>query len=97
MTIRLISSGIDRSRLRRPASTCASGTPSLAVTSAHASVELTSPTTTTTSAASSKASGSKAVITRQVCTAWLPEPAPRKWSGRRMARSSKNTSLIAGS
>jgi hypothetical protein len=49
VTIRLISSGIDRSRLRRPALTWAVGAPSFAVTRAHASVEFTSPTTTTSS------------------------------------------------
>ena len=50
-TIRLISSGIVRSKLRRPASTCATGIAELAATSAAASVELTSPGTTTRSGA----------------------------------------------
>ena len=49
VTMRLISSGIVRSKLRRPASTCATRMPSLAATSAPASVEFTSPTTTTRS------------------------------------------------
>ncbi len=40
---RLISSGIVSSHERRPASTCATGMPSLTATSAAASVELTSP------------------------------------------------------
>ena len=40
---RLISSGIESSKLRRPASTCAIGTPSLAPASAAPMVELTSP------------------------------------------------------
>jgi hypothetical protein len=40
---RLISSGIESSKLRRPASTCAIGTPSFAPASAAPMVELTSP------------------------------------------------------
>ena len=47
--MRLISSGIVRSKLRRPASTWATGTPSLTAVRAQAIVELTSPTTTTAS------------------------------------------------
>ena len=43
VTIRLISSGIVRSKLRSPASTWASGMPSFAATRAAATVELTSP------------------------------------------------------
>ena len=43
VTTRLTSSGMRMSNERRPASTCASGTPSLAATSAPASVELVSP------------------------------------------------------
>ena len=46
---RLISSGIVRSKLRRPASTWPTGMPSFAATSAAASVEFTSPGTSTTS------------------------------------------------
>ena len=47
--MRLISSGMRRSKLRKPASTCAMGMPSFAATSDTATVELTSPTTKTTS------------------------------------------------
>ena len=47
VSTRLISSGIARSKLRRPASTCTTGTPFLTATSAQARVELTSPTTST--------------------------------------------------
>ena len=43
VTRRLISSGMVTSKLRRPASTCATGTSSLAHTSAAARVEFTSP------------------------------------------------------
>ena len=43
VTRRLISSGMVRSKLRRPASICTSGTFSFAATSAQATVELTSP------------------------------------------------------
>ena len=49
VTIRLISSGIVRSKLRRPASMWATGISSLAAVSAAARVELTSPGTTTRS------------------------------------------------
>jgi hypothetical protein len=69
---------MSQSRLRSPASTCASKAPALAVTSAQPSVELTSPTTTTTSGRNCPASGSNAAITLPVCTAWLAEPTWRK-------------------
>ena len=46
--MRLISSGMLRSKLRSPASTWATGISSLAAVSAQASVEFTSPATTTT-------------------------------------------------
>ena len=49
VTIRLISSGIVRSSLRSPASTCAMRMPSFAATIADAMVELTSPYTTSQS------------------------------------------------
>src|SRR5689334_15277159 len=45
--MRLISSGMVRSNDRSPASTWATGMPRFTATSAHAIVELTSPTTTT--------------------------------------------------
>ena len=45
--MRLISSGMPRSKLRSPASTWTDGTPFLTATSEHAKVELTSPTTRT--------------------------------------------------
>ena len=70
---RLISSGIVRSKLRRPDSTCASGMPSLTATSAAASVELTSPGTITRSGRSARAPARAA-----------PSPAP---SARRGCRS----------
>src|SRR5207248_106954 len=68
--------GIDQSRLRSPASTCATSGPTLAATSAHASVEFTSPTTTTTSGSTDTRSGSKASITRAVWSACVPDPTP---------------------
>ena len=64
---RLVSSGIVRSKLRRPASTWATGTPALAATSAQLSVEFTSPTTTTVSGAISLRTGSKRVMIAAVC------------------------------
>src|SRR5665647_2873219 len=66
---RLSSSGILRSPLRRPASTCATGMPSLVAQSAAATVELTSPTTTTSSGPS--AMGLAAAARRPVlCADW---------------------------
>ena len=47
VSTRLISSGISRSKLRSPASTCTTGMRFLTATRLHASVELTSPTTMT--------------------------------------------------
>ena len=79
--MRLISSGIVRSKLRRPASTCAIGISSFAATSDAAIVELTSPTTTTRSGRSARQISSNAIITFAVCTAWLAEPTPRSRSG----------------
>ena len=64
--MRLISSGIVRSKLRRPASTWATGTPSLTAVRAQAIVELTSPTTTTASGRCSSTTGSNRFITSAV-------------------------------
>ena len=66
-TIRLISSGIVRSKLRRPDSMWATGMPSFAAVSAAASVELTSPGTITRSGRSSSRTGSRRSIMRAVC------------------------------
>jgi len=93
--MRLISSGMLRSKLRKPASTCATLMPSLAHTSVQARVELTSPTTTTQSGRSCSHTGSKAAITLAVCTACEPEPTPRLMSGAGMPRSSKKMLDIA--
>ena len=95
--MRLISSGIARSKLRRPASTWATRMPSLAQTSVHARVEFTSPTTTTQSGPSAMHTASNASITRAVCTAWEPEPTPRLTSGSGRPSSSKNTLDIRSS
>ena len=59
VTMRLISSGIVRSKLRSPASTWATRHAQLRRDQAQASVELTSPTTTTRSGRSSTTTGSK--------------------------------------
>jgi len=53
VTKRLISSGISRSPLRKPASMCATGMCSFFATIEQAKVELTSPTTTTMAGRSS--------------------------------------------
>jgi hypothetical protein len=91
---RFTSSGMRQSPLRRPASRCARRTPSssrsFTVTSAAASVEFTSPGTRTQSGRASSSTGSKRSMMRAVCAAWLPPPTPRKWSGARIPRSSKN-------
>ena len=70
VTTRLISSGIERSKLRRPDSTWPTGIPSRAAHSAAARVELTSPGTSTRSGRSSPSTGSSRSITRAVCSAW---------------------------
>ncbi len=95
--MRLISSGIVRSKLRNPASTCATGTNSLAATRAQASVELTSPTTSTRSGRSASTTGSKRFITSAVCTACEPEPTSRLTSGRGRCSSSKKSCDIFSS
>ena len=75
--MRFSSSGMARSPERSPASTWTTGTWRLAATSAVASVEFTSPTTTTASGATVSSTGSKASITRAVCSACVPPPTPR--------------------
>ena len=99
MTIRLISSGIVRSRERSPASTCATrtGGDAFAATTEHASVEFTSPTTTTQSGRSSARTFSNASMMRAVWTAWVAEPTPRWMSGGGISRSWKKTSDIRSS
>ncbi len=96
-TIRLTSSGIVRSKLRRPDSTWASGMPILTAVSAVARVELTSPGTITRSGRSSSSTGSSRSIVRAVCCAWLPEPTSSMWSGAGTPSSSKKTCDIARS
>ncbi len=97
VTTRLISSGIVRSKDRSPASTCATLMPHFEAVSAPASVELTSPTTTTRSGRTSPSTGSSPVITRAVCSAWVPDPTASENSGSGMPRSRKKTSDIHGS
>ena len=80
-TIRLISSGISRSKLRRPDSTWAIGISRPAAHNAAASVELTSPGTMTRSGRSSRRTGSSRSMMRAACSAWEPEPTPSMWSG----------------
>ena len=66
-TIRLTSSGIVRSKLRRPDSTWATGMPSFAAVSAAARVELTSPGTITRSGRSSSRTGSsRSIVARRL-------------------------------
>jgi hypothetical protein len=91
---RLTSSGIDQSPERSPASRWATGMPSLVAASAHASVELTSPATTTASGRRSSRISSKPARTFAVCSPWLPEPTPRKWSAGGKSRSARMSSDI---
>ncbi len=94
MTSRLISSGIVRSKLRRPDSMWAIGIRAWAAAIAAARVELTSPGTTTSSGASCSNTGSMRSMTRAVCCACVPEPTPSMWSGSGTPSSSKKTSDI---
>ncbi len=91
VSIRLISSGMGRSRLRSPASTWATGIPSFTATSAAASVEFTSPTVNTQSGWVRSSSGSSAIMIRPVCMECDAEPIPRFTSGRGSSRSSRKS------
>ena len=73
-SIRFSSSGIARSKERRPASTWATGTSSLPAASAPASVEFVSPKTRTTSGRSSSTAASIPGSIRPVCSPCVPEP-----------------------
>ena len=63
-SIRARSSGIDRSPLRRPASTCASATPAATAARAPASVEFVSPRTSTTSGVSAASTAAIGGVSR---------------------------------
>ena len=78
----LISSGMVSSKLRSPASTCASGTPSLAPASDAPIVEFTSPYTTASAGGVRVNSSSMPTMTSAVCLACVPDPTPRLTSGR---------------
>ncbi len=70
VSFRLCSSGIVRSKLRRPDSMCATGIESLTAASAAASVELTSPATTTRSGRSTSKICATPSSARAVCSPW---------------------------
>ena len=72
VSTRLCSSGIARSKLRRPASMWAIGTPSFTAASAAASVELTSPATTQRSISRSSRTRSTPTRAFAVCSACVP-------------------------
>src|ERR1700704_5866197 len=80
--MRLISSGIDRSNDRSPASTWAMAgrlfPASFDATSAHAKVEFTSPTTSSASGFSSTSTGSNRRMISAVCLACDPDLAPEE-------------------
>ena len=92
VTILLISSGIVRSQLRMPASTCATCVCSFLATIAQAIVEVTSPTTITKSAGCAISSFSNAIMICAVSSACVPPPQPKLISGAGIANSSKNVS-----
>ncbi len=94
---RLCSSGIDQSKLRRPASRWQTGMPSFTAASAPASVEFTSPGTTTRSGFSSTNASSSPASARAVCAPCAPEPTSSWTWGRGRGSSSKNTSLTDAS
>ena len=96
VSTRLISSGMLRSKERRPASTCATSGRKrpgplgiLAVTRAEARVELTSPTTITMSGFSRSTTSSNFFIISAVWHACDPEPTPRWTFGVGRSRSRK--------
>ena len=80
-SILLISSGIDMSKLLRPASTCATGICSLAAARAPARVVFVSPWTITMSGFSLRRTFSMPVSIFAVCSAWVPEPTSRLYLG----------------
>jgi hypothetical protein len=92
--IRLISSGMVRSPLRRPASTCAMGTPRRTAVRAAATVEVTSPTTTTQSGFRSSSTGSSRRMTSAVWPTAVSARASRFTSGAGISRLAKNDSDI---
>ncbi len=92
---RLVSSGIARSKDRRPASTWATGMSSLAAASAPARVELVSPYTITIDGLVSTSTCSIASSILPVCAPWDAEPICRLTSGAGMFRPSKNAADIA--
>ena len=74
---RLISSGIVRSKLRRPASTWATFTPSFTAASAQPTVLLTSPNTTKPSGLFLSKCSSYRSRMRAVCAPCDPDPTSR--------------------
>jgi len=94
---RFTSSGIPMSKLRRPASTWATGTPSFTAASAPARVEFVSPSTITSRGRSSTRTFSSASSMRPVIRPWEPEPMPRSRSGAGRSSSEKKACDIARS
>ncbi len=97
VTMRLISSGMLRSRLLRPDSTCPTGIIRFAAASAQATVEFTSPATSTSLGGDTSRSASKRSRIRAVWMAWLAEPTSRFTSGSGRPSSSKKTRDMAAS
>ncbi len=97
VSTRLISSGMLRSPLRSPASTCMTGMSFFTAVSAQAMVELTSPTTSTAAGRCWSRTGSKRCMIALVCMAWVPEPTPKSMSGSGMPSCSKNCTFMLAS
>lgn len=89
---RVTSSGMDISRKRSPASTCASRRARFSAVRAQATVEFTSPTTMTQSGCSFRQAGSNAIVMWAVCSLCNPEPTSRLMSGSGMPGSPKKSS-----
>ena len=96
-TSRLISSGICRLKLRRPASTCARGMWSFAADSVAARVEFVSPYVTTTSGPLPGRTSSRRASIWPVWLPWLPGPTPRLNVAGGIASSSKKMSDMSAS
>ena len=89
VTSRLISSGMLRSKLRNPASTCTTGICRLAAASEQARVLFTSPKTTTALGGFSCSNSSKRSRMRAVWMLCVPEPTSRLISGSGIFSTSK--------
>ena len=94
--MRLSSSGMRRSKLRSPASTCATGICCCMAATDAAMVEVTSPTTTNAAGRSPANRGSRRRMISEVCAVAVPPPTSRLISGSGISNSRKKASDISG-